>query len=317
MHDIRTPGIEPASRILPKSIHALGPAVERLYYCHSVLFHWPQIVGNAIAANVEAVRIVKRTLWLYSYDATWRNQIQMMQLDVLQKVNNFAGEALVSELRFARSGREKMQLRDEPMEALDYRTLLPKVNLTDEEIAAVRAEVAAVEDDTLRDHLFRVSLKQAKLQHLLKSLGYHPCEDCGSLTEPERTRCELCERKHEEAVRSAVRRYLEDIPWARFGEVLADIPEATPEMLASVRASYVQQLASTVLLAEPNTMQAKTLTMAFQCVPPEQLTEDLVRRTLYRLRYDLAKPKEWKPVRRYEYISWGRKKVAPAQETSS
>ena len=86
MHDIRTPGIEAASRILPKSIHALGPAVERLYYCHSVLFHWPQIVGNAIAANVEAVRIVKRTLWLYSYDATWRNQIQMMQLDVLQKV---------------------------------------------------------------------------------------------------------------------------------------------------------------------------------------------------------------------------------------
>ena len=60
--------------------------------------------------------------------------------------------------------------------------------------------------------------------------------------------------------------------------------------------------------AEPDTMQAKTLTMAFQCVPPEQLTEDLVRRTLYRLRYDLAKPKEWKPVRRYEYISWGRKK---------
>ena len=125
---------------------------------------------------------------------------QMMQLDVLQKVNNFAGEALVKELRFARSGREKMQLRGEPMEALDYRTLLPKVNLTDEEIASVRAEVAAVEDDTLRDHLFRVSLKQAKLQHLLRELGYHSCEDCGSFCEPERTRCPLCERKHEEAV---------------------------------------------------------------------------------------------------------------------
>ncbi len=90
MHDIRTPGIERASRILPKSIHALGSNVEHLYYCHSVLFHWPQIVGNAIAANVEAVRIVRETLWLYSYDATWRNQIQMMQLDVLQKVNNLS-----------------------------------------------------------------------------------------------------------------------------------------------------------------------------------------------------------------------------------
>ena len=206
MHDIRTPGIERASRILPKSIHALGSNVEHLYYCHSVLFHWPQIVGNAIAANVEAVRIVRETLWLYSYDATWRNQIQMMQLDVLQKVNNFAGEALVKELRFARSGREKMQLRDEPMDVLDYRTLLPKVNLTDEEIASVRAEVAAVEDDTLRDHLFRISLKQAKLQHLLKDLGYHPCEDCGSLCEPERSRCPPRERKHEEAVRASVRR---------------------------------------------------------------------------------------------------------------
>lgn len=308
MIEKRTPGIESAAKILPKSIHALGPAVEHLFYCHSVLFHWPQIVGEAIAANVEAVRIVKKTLWLYSYDATWRTQIQMMQLEILQRVNNFAGQSLVQELRFARSGKERAVLRDELMDTLDYRTLLPKVNLTAEELAAVKAQVADVEDDALRDHLFRLSLKQAKLQHLWQSLGYHPCEDCGVLCEPEKTRCSICEAKHHEATRAAVRRYLEDIPWARFGEVLQEIPEATPEMLASVRASYVQQLASETLLEAPDTMTAKTLTMAFRCVPPEQLTEDLVRRTLYRLRHDLAKPKEWKPVKRYEYISWGKKK---------
>lgn len=305
----RTPGLESFRIVLPRYLHGLGNGVERLYYCHWVLAHWPDVVGSAIAQNVEAVRIARDTLWLYTYDASWRNQIALMKLQILQNVNNLAGRRLVKDLRFARSGAERRQLADTPMdEGVDYKRLLPKVNLTDEELAAARASVQTIEDEELRDRLFRLALKQAKKTHLEKALGYHPCADCGALCEPQRTRCPSCEQKHTEAIRTAIHRYLADIPWARYGEVKQAIPEATPMLLGSVRASYVQELAAHVLLTESGTLAAKTLTMAFRCLPPEQLNEETVRRTLWDLRNDLAKPEEWKPIKRYEYLRGEKKK---------
>ena len=146
----RTPGMEVVARALPKSIHALGENVEHLFYCHSVLCHWQDIVGGPVARNVEAVRILKKTLWLYTYDASWRNQIALMARDIIQRVNNFAGEALVDELRFANSGSERRALLEEtPDEGIDYRALLPRIRLTEAEIEAARASCAAVEDDDL------------------------------------------------------------------------------------------------------------------------------------------------------------------------
>lgn len=301
--------MESTGRILPKTIHELGPAFEHLYYCNSALVHWPDIVGAMIAQNVEAVRIIRETLWLYTYDSSWRNQIALMQQEILQRVNNFAGQALVKELRFARSGNERRTLQETPMdEGIDYAKALPKINLTDDEIAALREACAHVENDDLRESLFRLSLKQAKLEHLRRDLGYHKCADCGVLCEPTATRCPSCALQHREAIRHAIHHYLTDIPWARFAEIQHEIPEATPELLASVRAGYVRELAAEVLLEEPDTMQAKTLTMAFRCIPPDQLTEEKVRRTLWYLRGDLARPKEWKPIRRYDYLPWGKKK---------
>lgn len=309
MKNKRTPRLEPARKVLPRSIEELGPAFAQQYLCNYTLSHWKDIAGDAIAQNVEAVRIVKKTLWLYTYDASWRSQIALMSRTILQHVNNFAGQALVSEIRFAKSGRERRALAALPENGgIDYRHLLPKVNLTKEEMAAVREKCAAIEDEGLRGTLFRLGLKQAKREHLHQELGYHPCKDCGILCPPERLRCSICEGKHQEALRRAIRSILEETPWVRFYEVKKELPEATPELLASVRASYVQYLASKVLLLEPDTLQAKTLTMAFCCIPPELITEDRVRRTLYRLRGDLAKPAEWKPVRRYDYLHWGKGK---------
>lgn len=303
------PYTEPAAKILPRTIHDLGPAFEHRYDCNRVLCHWPDIVGPAIAHSVEAVRIIRETLWLYTYDASWRNQIAYMQAQIIEKVNQYACQMLVKELRFARAGSELKWLRRAPMdEGVDYAKLLPKVNLTDEEVAAIREQCAQIESEALRASCFRVSLKQAKREKLQRSLGYHKCQDCNTLCEPQAKRCPSCALKHRQAIRIAIRRYLGDIPWARYAEVKNEIPEATPETLASVRATYIRELSSEVLLSEPDSMKAKVLTMAFRCVPPEQLSEELIRRTLWYLRKDLAQPEEWKAVRRYDYIPWGKKK---------
>ena len=97
------------------------------------------------------------------------------------------------------------------------------------------------------------------------------------------------------------RQFLKDMPWARYGDVHAYIPCSAP-MVNLQRVRLVQTLAKRVEVGDTTSLDAKTLVMLYRCVPPEQLTEDLIVRTLYRLRNDLRKPRDFKPRKRYEAI---------------
>lgn len=323
--DIRRPGIERFDKILPKAIEEHGPAFTQRYREESVLGHWAEIVGGPIAQSVEAVGIQREALLLHTDMPVWANEIRMQSMEILQRVNNFAGCALVSTIRFVRWRKKRVQLPPEDQETEDrlFRSpalgpALRKVDLTEAEIAAVRASCAGVEQPELKKSLFRLGLTRQKLEKLKKSRGWHPCPDCGRLCPPQRKHCFPCAEKHEEEIRTRIRRLLKEIPWARLGTVKREIPEADARLLGIERTLLVQRLAREVHLEDYGTEKAKILTMLFACVPPEQATEARVKRTLYRLRYDLAKPKEWKPLRRYDYIEWGKKKPpAEAQETST
>ncbi len=302
----RTPGMEMVNTILPKSIHALGPKVEKLYRRHFILWHWQDIVGEAIASNVFPMGIEHDRLWLYARDATWRNEVQMMQVDILQKVNNYAGERLVREMRFGRKW-EGIRFREEAQTPENTREFhlgkeLCKVNLTDSELVLRKEQCSKVEDAELQKKLHILLLRQSKLTKFKKSRNWHVCKDCSALCPEGEQRCSICASRHEGEIRRAVRRILTELPWLRCGEIKEQVPECTPYMVNSQRASMVQELAKNVKLEDADTIRAKRLVMLHLCLPPEHLTEDIVKRTLYNLRQDLSKPTEFKPLKRYDYL---------------
>lgn len=311
----RTPGLELVSTILPKSIHALGPKVEGLYRRYYVLWHWKDIVGEAIASNVQPMGIEHGKLWLYAPNPSWRNELQMMQWEILQKVNNFAGERLVKEMHFGRkwerppvSGREETT---ESKEEFHLGKILNKVNLSNSKIRKIEEECIFVEDDSLRKKMQNLLLKEEKLKALKEHKGWHSCADCDALCPEEEERCSICERRYREKIRRKVRRLLHELPWLRYGEILEQVPECTPYLVNSTRASMVQEWAGKVKLKEVDSLAAKRLVMLYLCLPPEQLTEDVTRRTLYQLRRDLLKPEEFEPVKRYDYLRKGRGRRVP------
>ena len=317
MPNVRHPGIESVKSIVPKSIHQYGKGVWHTYVSHRVLVHWPEIVGEGIARQVEAVRLTRKKLWLYTPDAAWRNEIRMMQLEILQRVNNFAGEKLVDELHFARSGCEKEELQraeraeeDETASVFSKGMLhraVEKVNLTQEEIEAAQAACRNVENDELRQKLFSLTLRQQKLRHLKENEGYHPCQDCGTLCPPGESRCGVCARRHAEGILDSITRLLSDVPWLRYADVKKSVPEATVRDYALCRAWLVGAWAAKVELTDYDTVEAKMLVMLFRSLPPEQITEAVVKRTLYEkpLRLYLKQPAVFRPVRRRDYIPMG------------
>ena len=305
----RTPGLEQVNLIIPKSIHAMGSRMEKLYRRHFVLWHWRDIVGDAIAANVRPMGIEHERLWLYTADSSWRNEIQMMQTEIMQKVNNYGGERLVTEMRFGRRWEKPAfleEIRKRNNNKITFKRTLLKINLSKEEMEGLKKECLSVEDGKLRKKFYRLLLIRQKLTKWKIEQGWHACVDCGVLCPKDSPRCGPCRRRHEEGIREGVRSLLRDLPWLRYGDIRKQVPECTPYMVNSLRASMVQKLAKTVELTEWKSLAAKHLVMLYLCLPPEQLTEDLLKRTVYRLRKDLSQPKEFRPVRRRDYVT-GRK----------
>lgn len=306
----RTPGLELVDTILPKSIHDLGPKAEKLYRRYFILWHWKDIVGEAIASNVKPMGIEHGKLWLYSADSSWRNEIQMMQTEILQKVNRYAGEKLVTEMQFCRKWEhvssydlDEERRKEQPKEFHLGKTL-QKVNLTEEEIQKARSTCSAIAEGELRDHMQRLVLNHRKLTKLKEMHQWHKCMDCSNLCPKGEVRCNSCARRHASETRGKIRSILMELPWLRYGEIQKQVPECTPYMVNSQRASMVQTMAKRVELKDFRSLGAKHLVMLHLCLPPEQLTEDLVKSTLYLLKKDLAVPKEFKPVKRSDYLSF-------------
>ncbi|MBR3457675.1 MAG: DUF721 domain-containing protein [Selenomonadaceae bacterium] len=309
----RTPGLELVDTIIPKSIHELGPKVEKLYRRYFVLWHWKDIVGEAIASNVKPMGIEHEKLWLYSADSSWRNEIQMMQTEILRKVNRYAGEKLVAEMQFCRKwdnvpSYDLEEKRTQQPKEFHLGRTIQKVNLTEEEIKKAASDCFAIEDDELRDKMQRFMLNHQKMTKFKETHQWHKCMDCDALCPEGKVRCSACARRHASEIRGKVRSILQELPWLRYGEIKKQVPECTPYMVNSQRASMVQVIARRVELKDFRKLEAKRLVMLHLCLPPEQLTEDIVKRTLYRLRTDLAVPKEFKPVKRYDYLGKGTKK---------
>lgn len=309
----RTPGWERPDSIIRKTILHMGGASERKYYMHWVLWHWPEIVGSFIAQHTEPQGIRKDTLYIYSGNSALRNELQMMMPQIVQSVNNYAGQQMIRQVAFSR----KWEKADS--EGIDAIRLTPvededdlgrerrRIPLSGEEMQAAKALGAGAEDPEIATAVAGLYRKHLQLQKLKQEKNYPKCPQCGRFMEPEQSLCTECERQRRQALTAAVRQVLRDMPWARYPEVKEYVPECTTKMVNEQRSIMVQKLAADVDVNDRTSIKAKTLVMLYRCLPPEQLTEDNITRALYALRFDMHRPKDYKAPKRYEVIKLGRR----------
>ena len=308
----RMPGLEHTATIIPKAIHALGPKQEKEFYAHWVLWHWVDIAGDAIARHVKVMGIRNKVLYATSDDSVWAQEIRMMMPQIVQNVNNYAGQALIKEMRFVkkwekpavpdRSSGGTWLARDAGEEEPDIGRKRRQIPLTEQDIADAQRLAAGIEDEDLAMSLRGLYRKQRQLDKLHAQEEWHPCASCGRLCAPEDRLCPACRMKKEEELRAKVRGVLRDIPWARYAEVHEYVPDCTTKIVNEQRALLVQQLASTVEVTDTESLAAKNLVMLYRCLPPDKLTEEVMKRAISDLRFNLHRPKDYKAPRRYEVI---------------
>lgn len=319
----RTPGLELPRSIIPKAVRSISPAMAKEYSRRWVLGHWAEIVGDDIARHVKPMGIRQEILCLQSFKPAWQNEIKLLEAQIVQKVNNYAGGKIVKGLRFTRPWEhpEAFDLAEsraarQAAEALstNWGKERAKIPLDTAEMHLAEQVAETCSDPALAQLVATITRKKIQMDKLRLSKGWIPCSKCGLLCEPARQNgeestaplCPACQRAAAEDLRARIRQVLKNIPWARMKDMRRYVPEATTALIAEQRAVLVQKLASEVDVSDRTSLKAMELVMLADGVGPEQLSEDRVARTLYRLRFNLHRPPDYTAPRRYDVIKRGK-----------
>ena len=274
------------------AIHRLGPSFERDYITHTTISHWADIMGEMVARRVRAVAVKDKKLFLYAPDAVWKNEMRMSAPEIVQRVNNYAGGRMVTEIAFARTMRPIMETADDAAAETPaaYRRALVQTGLTDAEIAHGAALASAASDSDLRTHIERAYLTTRKARHLKEARGLTPCPVCGRFVSGA---CMDCRRSEESGLRREVRAILRREPWAKLADITRRIPSADALMVGSERADLIRSIAGRTEYTAQDSENARLLTMLHRGLPPEQVTPKKIQSTFWELRNELITTREF------------------------
>ena len=274
------------------AIHRLGSSFERDYITHTTLSHWADIMGEMVARRVRAVAVKDKKLFLYAPDAVWKNEMRMSAPEIVQRVNNYAGGRMVTEIAFARTMRPIMETADNAAAETPaaYRRALAQTGLTDAEIAHGAALASAASDSDLRTHIERTYLTTRKARHLKEARGLTPCPVCGRFVSGA---CMDCRRSEERGLRREVRAILRREPWAKLADITRRIPSADALMVGSERADLIRSIAGRTEYTAQDSENARLLTMLHRGLPPEQVTPKKIQSTFWELRNELITTREF------------------------
>ncbi len=280
------------------AIRRLGPSFERDYITHTTLSHWPDIMGEMVARRVRAVAVRDKKLFLYAPDAVWKNEMRMSAPEIVQRVNNYAGGRMVTEIAFARTMHPALQTPDDAAAETPaaYRRALAQTGLSDAEIARGASLAARIEDSDLRTHIERAYLTTRKARHLKEARGLTPCPVCGRLTSGV---CMDCRRSEERSVRREVRAILRREPWATLADITRRIPAADALMVGSERADLIRSIAGRTEYTAQDSENARLLTMLHRGLPPGEVTPKKIQSTFWELRNELITTREfWEEMKK-------------------
>lgn len=274
--------LEKMNIILPQIVKSMVIGEE--FSSHMVMFYWPKIVGKHISDNVSPVKLEFKKLFLYTSHPIWATQLSYMKDEIKNKINSFMGEYLVEDLVFTNIKPEKIDVDDNGNEA-DMGREIQRMDISDEKVSEIYRDLEGVKDDDLRKILLKVQINDEKFKKYRKNTKWHPCSKCNTLCPPEDQLCDSCKRNANIDRLKSIRRYLMDVPWARFCDIVKTIP-CTAEEVNEQRIILMQILASKISSTNTDCMEATILTMLYKSVSPDKLTPELRQKTIEKFKYD-------------------------------
>ncbi|MGM9540768.1 DUF721 domain-containing protein [Anaerovibrio sp.] len=281
--------LESVGDILAASLKSMKIGKE--FRQHLVVYQWPALVGKDIANHAVAVKLEFKRLFVRTSHPAWSEQLKYMEAELKRRINSHFGEELVREIVFTNQSCGYAVRREEPGRENEQENLgiqLRKIRLADAELEAIRKACAAIEDDELRRQAERLGCNVHRMLHYRRMSGWHGCaaDGCSGSCEPEEEYCQSCRRRLRRQRADRIQQLLLDMPWARYGDILQEL-ECSEQEFKEQRMILIQRLAGSVDYGDVESIEARTLVMLYRSIPPEQLNDEVVKKTMSRLRRDV------------------------------
>lgn len=289
----------PMSEIMPKSLKLMGEEFYTKYLRNSVIHHWRDIVGEANAEKFKPLYIQYRKLFVYCTDSSWKSVVYAYKSEFIKKINDYVNEELIEDIIFNNTSKTISKAANKPpvtIKTLPYEDRakeIRNITLSKFEMEDIKNSCECIENDELREAVYKASISGMKLDKYRRAHGWHNCPKCGMICPPEYKICDNCRQSELEAFEKAVLRLLKEVPGLTFAEIKSEIEKSmphmlkdcTPEAINDLKSKRVQQLCHSIDLKNNN--QVSELVMLFKGVKAENLSEKIINKALFELRYDL------------------------------
>lgn len=268
--------------ILPRMMNGIG--LRQRYRAELVILHWRQIVGEEIAANTRPGKIRRGVLTVTAKNAAWAHHLSMMKEEIAARINAFAGEKAVGDLKFQAGYFQNGQNQEkddgeEEIPAVDWR----EGRLDAGELRAVEVITAPLADDGVRVRIKRLLSKDMALRKAQRKKDWRPCQKCGVLCPPGGDLCRVCAAAALAAGREAVRGLLRDAPWLGYEECSRYVACRRSDYNAA-RDELAEALLKAVGRDEGDRVKLLALTMLMNGVPPQAVSADMIEAILTKVR---------------------------------
>lgn len=279
--------LERVGNIFPEMLKSmkLGNEFKR----RMVIYNWQEIVGRDIAAHAKPVKLEFKRLFIRTTHPAWAEQLKYMEYQLKAKINKYAGEKLVQELVFTNLQPPQVQAVDHvESKKPDVGRELQKIRLSQQELAEIHRDCSHVANKELAASFEKLGQNFLRLRKYRQQIGWQLCqqENCQSQCPPGEKYCQSCQRKLRQARELRLQKLLYDMPWCKYGDIIQE-ENCTEQEFKAIRSNLIQRLAARVSYGDTTSVDAITLVMLYRSIPPEQLNEQVIQKTLYALRYDL------------------------------
>ena len=256
-------------------------AMQKRYIEQSVKYHWQDIVGEDVARHVSCGNFSRGTLTVHADSSVWSHQVLMKKREMMKKINEFAGDKIVKDIRIQTGYQAKFREINKDLPNLDY--YLNQIMLEEDTIQDIDHMTASVTDDKLKIKLKSILEKQKKLDKLKVAHGYHPCSICGTLCEKKETYCHFCRRQKRLEKRNKIRTTLLGAPFLTYAKLSSIVPCTSAEYQEE-KADLIDQTAKKLREGDTSDMTRYLLAMLVTGMTPDIITEDTVNKIVLRFR---------------------------------
>lgn len=274
-------------QILPLTLKSLG--ITRKFTVQSIYTHWEEIVGKEIAAHSNPRSTQNAILFISVINSSWCHHLTMMKEQIIDKINTFAGEKIVNDIRF-HAGYLKNKQNEEGTvwQEPTLKEKLQTVTIDNKQMQTNREISNAISDEQLRKKVFKLITKDSTLQELKKRENWHKCSNCSTLCPPEDKYCTVCAVQKRQSTIESIRKLLMEVPWINYTECRKYI-ECTSAEFGWAKKGLIDSLVNKSVDMPDDSVCVATLVMLLKRVKPEELFDELISSTL-------------KSVRRKKYV---------------